>query len=301
MTKSIQANIIYDKHLDRYVFRLQSPLSVCWQITTRCNLSCKYCLADADEHGAIGMSTQEACQTIDSLGALGVNRLDFTGGEPLIRQDICELILHAINNKISPIITTNTLMLSEQHVRFFKQHDIVIQVSIDGNAKFHNESRRKDVYHQTLANINRLITEGCRVRLNSFISKSNIDDLDELVTLGETLGIFSHLFILFTPQGRGIYYPEEILNKKTSKNLKKRIAEYKDQTKRNIRLYDYDEYAHSCVLLTPLGDVVSQAFHQKDCITVGNIFRKPLAELFQNKSFDHFVHLAHYTQKRVQE
>ena len=69
--------------------------------------------------------------------------------------------------------------------------------------------------------------------------------------------------------------------------------------KRNIRLYDYNEYLHSCVLLTPIGEVISQGFYEEDSVNVGNLLRIPLENLFANEIFDHPAHVLHYLQRRV--
>ena len=111
--------------------------------------------------------------------------------------------------------------------------------------------------------------------------------------------MFSHLFIIFTPQGRGREHLEEIIPENEVELIKEIILESKEKHNRNIRLYDYNEYLHSCVLLTPLGDVISQGFYEEDSIKVGNILETPLDKLFQNPIFDHPTHVLHYLQRRA--
>ena len=117
--------------------------------------------------------------------------------------------------------------------------------------------------------------------------------------LSRDLDVFSHLFIIFTPQGRGRDHLEEIVPKNEVEIIKEKILNRKEQEKRNIRLYDYHEYMHSCVLLTPTGDVISQGFYEEDSLKVGNLLETPLDELFQNENFNHLVHVLHYLQRRV--
>lgn len=74
----MNAVINYDTLEDTYDIRLKAPLSVCWQITTKCNLHCKYCLSSSGEEGKYGLDTKQAMQIINHLGGIGVNRLDFT-------------------------------------------------------------------------------------------------------------------------------------------------------------------------------------------------------------------------------
>lgn len=130
MKKLTNAIITYDTENDTYDIKLKNPLSVCWQITTKCNLNCKYCLSSSGVTGEYGLSTQEAKKVIKEFGKIGINRLDFTGGEPLVREDIGELIQCAKENNINTIVTTNTILLNDKNIEYLKLADLV-QVSID--------------------------------------------------------------------------------------------------------------------------------------------------------------------------
>lgn len=296
MIKTTNATIYYDTEKDIYDLKLNSPLSVCWQITTKCNLNCLYCLSDSGCNGKYGLDTETAKKIIDDLGKLGVNRLDFTGGEPLLRKDLGELIDCAKKNNISTIVTTNTILLNKNNLSQLKKADL-IQISIDGPQDIHNWQRQSDVYEKTIENIKILKEEGCKIRLNSFIFNSNKKHIDELLELSKKLDVFSHLFIIFTPQGRGKNHTDEIIPDKDLKIIKKKIQQSKNG--RNIRMYDYNEYLHSCVLLTPEADVISQGFYDEDSIKVGNMLETPLNELFANEIFDHPTHIFHYLQRRL--
>ncbi len=298
MKRITKAVITYDTEEDTYDIKLKNPLSVCWQITTKCNLNCKYCLSDSGVHGQYGLETKEAIEIINKLGKIGINRLDFTGGEPLIRKDLEKLIQCAKYNHISTIVTTNTTLLNDENIRAIKIADL-IQISIDGPEEIHNEQRQNEVFYKTIENIKRLKKEGCKIRLNSFIYNSNKQYVEYLMNLSKELDVFSHLFIIFTPQGRGKEHLEEIIPESEVEKIKEKIINNRKEEKRNIRLYDYNEYIHSCVLLTPTGDVISQGFYEEDSINVGNILNNSLEELFANDIFDHPTHVLHYLQRRA--
>ena len=298
MIKKTNAFIQYDTETDTYNMKLQAPLSVCWQITTKCNLHCQYCLSSSGQEGCYGLPTEKALEIIENLGTLGINRLDFTGGEPLLRPDLKQLVEAAKKQHIFTIVTTNTVLLNDENIETLKSADLV-QVSIDGPREIHNAQRQAPVYDKTIENIQKLQQANCKIRLNSFIYNSNKQYIDALASLSEKLGLFSHLFIIFTPQGRGKDHPEEIIPPQEVEEIKEKLLSIKEKTNRNIRLYDYMEYLHSCVLLTPTGDVVSQGFYESDSIIVGNILKTPLEELFANPIFDHPTHVLHYIQKRA--
>lgn len=297
MIKKTKASILYDSDTDTYSLKLSAPLSVCFQVTRKCNLHCKYCLSSSGINEEYGLSTDEVKKMISELGKMGVSRLDFTGGEPLLRRDLGELITCAKKHHINTIVTTNTLLLNEENIKVLKKADLV-QISVDGPEDVHNEQRQGNVWQKTIDNIKLLQKNKVKIRLNSFIYNSNKEYVDYLMDLSQELGVFSHLFIIFTPQGRGRDHLEEIVPLDEVELIKEKIIKRKDQEKRNIRLYDYHEYMHSCVLLTPSGDVISQGFYEEDSIVVGNVLEKPLSELFQNENFDHLTHVLHYLQRR---
>jgi len=298
MIKTTKAVVTYDTKKDTYNIRLESPLSVCWQICTKCNLHCKYCLSSSGCNADYGLSTENAVKIINHLGELGINRLDFTGGEPLMRTDLEKLIDTSIKNNINTLVTTNTLLLNEENIKWLAKANLV-QVSVDGSKDIHNAQRQSDVYDKTIENIKKLKKAGCKIRLNSFIYNSNKGQVDFLLRLSKDLDLFSHLFIIFTPQGRGRQHLDEIIAEDEVEKIKQKILACKEKEKRNIRLYDYKEYVHSCVLITPQGDIVSQGFYEEDSVKVGNILKTPLTELFANKIFDHPTHLLHYMQRRA--
>lgn len=298
MIKETHAKILYDTESDTYALRLSSPLSVCFQVTKKCNLNCKYCLSSSGRKAEYGLSTDEIKKLINDLGKIGVNRLDFTGGEPLMRKDLGELIDCAKENHINTIVTTNTLLLNKKNIEVLKKADLV-QISIDGPMDVHNEQRQGKVFKKTIENIKSLQKHQVKIRLNSFIYNSNKENVDYLMDLSNELGVFSHLFIIFTPQGRGRDHLEEIVPSDEVELIKEKILKRKELEKRNIRLYDYHEYMHSCVLISPMGDVISQGFYEEDSIKVGNILKRPLNELFQNENFDHLTHVLHYLQRRA--
>ena len=297
MIKETNAKILYDTDSDTYSFKLSSPLSVCWQVTRKCNLNCLYCLSSSGINEEYGLNTEQAIKLIDGLGKIGINRLDFTGGEPLMRDDLGILIDRAKQNNINTIVTTNTLLLNKKNIEVLKKADLV-QVSIDGIKEIHNYQRNANVFDNMIENVKKLQACGCKIRLNSFIFNSNKQYVDFLMDLSQKLGVFSHLFIIFTPQGRGRDHLDEIVPSAEVEIIKEKILARKEKEHRNVRLYDYSEYMHSCVLLTPTGDVVSQGFYEEDSINVGNVFDKPLEELFQDDNFSHFTHVVHYLQRR---
>lgn len=267
--KPMNCKINYNPSFDKFDLQLEGPLSVCWQITTLCNLSCKYCISNSSNRGEYGLDTETAKKVITHFGERGLIRLDFTGGEPLIRKDLGELLETARAHDIFTIVTTNTLLLDPEKINYLKKYASLVQVSIDGSKEIHNTQRGADVFDKTINNIFALSEAGCKIRLNSFLYNSNKDQIDYLLNLSKTLNVHSHLFILFAAQGRGVNYESEIIESVERESIKSKLKNFSEKNNFYVRLYDYDEHKYSCVLVRPNGDVISQAMHERDCLYLG--------------------------------
>jgi len=87
--------------------KVNAPFLVVWDITHRCNLRCAHCYQDAKKALPDELDTEEAKKVLDELAAAGVVAIAFSGGEPLMRQDIKEIIRYAEEKSfLSPSLAT---------------------------------------------------------------------------------------------------------------------------------------------------------------------------------------------------
>ncbi|MFA5372943.1 MAG: radical SAM protein, partial [Candidatus Omnitrophota bacterium] len=107
---------------------------VVWNCSRKCNLSCIHCYsnsANADYEGEL--STQEAKKMIDDLAEFKVPVLLFSGGEPLLRQDLFELNDYAHKRNIKTVISTNGTLIDNVLARRIKDASVdYVGVSLDG-------------------------------------------------------------------------------------------------------------------------------------------------------------------------
>jgi MoaA/NifB/PqqE/SkfB family radical SAM enzyme len=87
----------------------EPPLHVAWEITRRCNAHCVHCSANAgpDLEAPPEFSSGDALQLIDQLAEAGVRVLAFSGGEPLLRADLLDLIRYAAQRGLTTNVCTN--------------------------------------------------------------------------------------------------------------------------------------------------------------------------------------------------
>ena len=108
---------------------------VVWNMTKRCNLRCVHCYARAEGETYAGdeLSTSEGKKLIDDLARFGAPVMLFSGGEPLLREDLPELIEYATQKGMRAVISTNGTLITEEKAKVFAKFSLsYIGVSIDG-------------------------------------------------------------------------------------------------------------------------------------------------------------------------
>lgn len=120
----------------------RSPISVGWIITYKCNSRCNYCTSWKRENKEPELTTEQAKDLIRQMGRLKVWMLSFTGGEPLLRKDVFELIKEAKRQRIGTNINTNGFFLENFAEDVIESKLDTITVSIESHdPKIHNEIR----------------------------------------------------------------------------------------------------------------------------------------------------------------
>ncbi|HEU4734653.1 MAG TPA: radical SAM protein [Kofleriaceae bacterium] len=111
---------------------LLGPLAVHVEVIAACNLACTHCFA-GELPRRTTLSTPELEALFGQLAQLGSFRLGLTGGEPLLRKDLLEVIDAATAHGLHPCLTTNGLLLDERVARELGKRELVwINVSLDG-------------------------------------------------------------------------------------------------------------------------------------------------------------------------
>ncbi len=183
-------------------------------VTDKCNLRCVYCIPPEgvellDHHEVL--RNEEFVQLIAIFADLGIRKVRFTGGEPLVRKGIME-ILHATREKLPGLeicLTTNGVLLAD---RLEELHDIGVRklnISLDTlSRERYREITGNDALNATLASIDRALDiGGFDVKINAVLFQETIDEIEQM------LDYFSERtcqirFIERMPFGGGsVFYP----------------------------------------------------------------------------------------------
>jgi len=177
---------------------------ITWSLAGHCNLSCRHCYTTDNLHSKIKYDNELEDCILENIKSFCVG-VTITGGEPFSHPRILYFIKElAPLMKNLTILTNGTLINEETADTLSKYPHIKVQISLDGSSKeLHEYYRGKGSYENTLKAVKFLKERGVNVILSMVPMKSNIEDLENLIRLAETLGIKSLHFPLFQELGNG--------------------------------------------------------------------------------------------------
>ncbi len=190
----------------RYGRRRQHGPVVVFNCTRRCNLRCAHCyLASDNAPGRDEMTTSQCISLLDDLAAADVPVVLFSGGEPLMRDDIAELITHARGLGMRAVLSTNgTLITPETAKRLAEAGALYAGVSLDGMRDTNDAFRGVDgAFELALAGIRNCLAMGLKAGLRLTMTRRNLDDLPAIFDLIERERIPRVCFYHLVYTGRG--------------------------------------------------------------------------------------------------
>lgn len=179
---------------------------VVWNCTNTCNLACRHCYANSENKSfSDELTTEEAKEFIDDLAGFKVPVLLLSGGEPLLREDIFEIIEYAGKKNIRSTLSTNGTVINKKVAAKIKEHQVsYVGISIDGIGERHDRFRgMKGSFNLALDGIRNCLEIGQKVGLRFTINRHNFDQLEEIFDLIEREGIPRVCFYHLAYSGRG--------------------------------------------------------------------------------------------------
>lgn len=179
------------------------------EITRVCNLTCPHCYTAAGRRLMNELTTPELQSLIDQLIAIGPPRaIGWTGGEPLLREDLYELVEHAFaRGKIRSGVTTNGLLLTPERARRLRDGGaFAIQISVDGSTPERNARMRNatiEDFATILAAMKAVKGAGLQLHLAMLLGKETLKDARNFLKLAVDNGADGVRFCGFVPAGRG--------------------------------------------------------------------------------------------------
>ncbi len=184
------------------------PFIAIWEVTQACDLACVHCRASAQPNRhPMELTTNEGKHLIDQIAALEVPVFVLTGGDPIKRPDLFELIAHARSAGVRVSLTPSaTPLLTKEIVIRLKQAGLArLAVSLDGaSAETHDAFRgMTGSFARTLGAVRWANEIGLPVQINTTFSRRNIAEIDAIVALMQSLKITLWSVFFLVPTGRG--------------------------------------------------------------------------------------------------
>ncbi|MGD9577867.1 MAG: radical SAM protein [Syntrophorhabdus sp.] len=187
---------------------VQSTLRmVAWELTRNCNLNCVHCRAAASKGPHDGeLNLAECKKVLDQIASFASPTIILTGGEPLMRDDIFDIIDYGNTKGLRLVIAINGTLLTDERARGLKTGGIKrVSLSLDGkNAKEHDAFRGViGSFSSVMKAADILNGIDLPFQINTTVTRFNVDDLPDIYTLVKSIGAVAWHVFLLVPVGRG--------------------------------------------------------------------------------------------------
>ncbi len=179
---------------------------VVWNTTRRCNLYCSHCYAGADlEAGSGEFSTAEAKRFLEQLADYGAPVILFSGGEPLVRDDLVELVDYAADLGLRPVLSSNGTLITPEKATALRDAGLKYAgISVDGLPERNDAFRGEDgAFDAAVRGIENCLDAGLKTGLRYTITEANAADLEDVVDLLADVGLDRFCFYHLDYGGRG--------------------------------------------------------------------------------------------------
>ena len=274
---------------------------ISWNTTNACNLYCRHCYRDAGERAGGELSTEEGASLIEQAAAAGFKIMIFSGGEPLLREDILYLVEHAGRLGMRPVFGTNGTLITGELARRLKAAGASIMgISLDST-----DPASHDDFRST-PGAWRAAVEGMRAcreadlpfQVHTTVMKWNWREIEKITDLALSLGAAAHHIFFLVPTGRAVDIEYDTLVGEQYEELLRRIIIRQREVPIELKptcapqfmriaaqMGVKTRFTKGCLagisycIITPRGYVQPCAYLE---VQAGNIKEQPFAEIWQN-------------------
>jgi len=193
---------------------------VVWNMSRRCNLKCVHCYAESENIAYDGeLTTQEAKEMIEDLAEFKAPVLLFSGGEPLMNDNIYELAAYAKERGIRPVISTNGTLITANMAKKIREIDFgYVGISLDGIGEINDQFRgMKGAFEAAMRGFRNCVEVGQKVGLRLTMTRRNYNDLNAIFDFIEEENIPRACFYHLVYTGRGTEMTKDDLTHEESR------------------------------------------------------------------------------------
>lgn len=290
---------------------------IAWEVTRSCNLACKHCRAEAHLAPYPGeLSHEEALALIDTFPSVGRPIIIFTGGDPMMRPDVYELVHKAHDKGLICAFSPNGTLITEETAQKIKEAGVNrCSISIDGaDAASHDSFRGvPGAFDASLRGMAFLTKAGVPFQINTTVTKNNLSSFKKIFELCQRLGAVAWHIFLLVPMGRGAGLSDQVITaeeyeevlhwfyafrKTTSMHLKATCAPHYYRIMRQMaheegisvdaQNFGMDAHTRGCLggtgfcFISHTGQVQPCGYLELNC---GNVRETPFPEIWRTSSY----------------
>ncbi len=182
------------------------PMMVSWELTNACNLNCVYCFNNSGRAFENELTTEEIYGVLRGLWDAGVVRIEFTGGEPMMRPDFIDIIKEAYKQGFIISIASNGTFINENIASVLKDAEVAhVQISLDGLWETHDYHKGLNgAFGLTVQGIKSLKERDIRVFARMTVTKKNICEIEDVIKLSASLDVNEVGMMRIWPSGRAL-------------------------------------------------------------------------------------------------
>ncbi len=207
LPRATQERQAHDARLAKADFD-RAPFTIAWEVTRACAFVCRHCRAEAQpRRHPDELTAEEAFNLIDQIKELGDPILVITGGDPMMRRDLYDILAYAVQKGLRTSLTpTTTRLASANALARVKDSGVRrVALSIDGpTAESHDAFRGFSGSFQIAQRIGRdVVAAGLSLQINTTVSRYNLHLLDDMTQMVADLGAVQWSVFFLVPTGRG--------------------------------------------------------------------------------------------------
>jgi AdoMet-dependent heme synthase len=193
--------------MDSGSLRKGKSVIISWSTTNACNLKCPHCYRDASRVLANELSTSEAKTMLRQISEAGFKIMIFSGGEPLLRKDIFELVEEAKSLGMRPVFGTNGTLLGSDNVCKLKQAGaLAMGISLDSTDEARHDAFRgvPGAFKKTLEGMENCRKQALPFQIHSTVMDWNYDEIDRITDFAIANNASAHHVFFLVPTGRAV-------------------------------------------------------------------------------------------------
>lgn len=211
---------------------------VSWNTTNACNMYCDHCYRDAGCKADEELSTVEAKTLLDQIAKAGFKIMIFSGGEPLLRPDILELVEHAKRLGLRSVFGTNgTLITPKMAVELKKAGAMGMGISLDSLDVHKHDTFRKfpGAWEGAVRGMRNCRAAGLPFQIHTTIMDWNAEEIESITDFAVAEGAVAHHFFFLVPTGRAKTIEAESLRARAYEETLTRIMKKQQQVEIELK------------------------------------------------------------------